>query len=100
HDTQQLLVRVGDKSFEIAAAVAWRNPSFVEQPRGEPLAPAVTSFDSATAVDVHRLPSSAVANRASHRMSSLRKRGSSTAECVNDVIVGDCRSVDRVAASV
>jgi len=40
------------------------------------------------ALGFYRLPSSAVANRASHRMSSIEKeRGSSTVECKNEVIV-------------
>ena len=92
HRAEQLLVRVSDKGFEIAAAVARRNPRFVEQPRRQPFTPAVTSLDPATTVDFHRLPTGVVANRASHLMSIVEKTWIVDHRMPERVIVSDCRS--------
>jgi len=63
---QQLLVRVSDEGFDLAVAIARRDPRFFEHPRGDALTPAVATDDAPDTVCGYSLPSSVVAAVAGH----------------------------------
>src|SRR4029078_9111546 len=62
------------KSIEIAAAIARRDARFVEQPRRQPVAPAVAADDAPDTVGDGRRPAGVIAAVAGHEGGNCKRR--------------------------
>jgi hypothetical protein len=64
---EELLVGIGNKGFQLAAAVPRWDARLVELSGGDAFTPAVTPDDPPNAIGIHGLPAGVVADTACHR---------------------------------